>query len=96
MQEERFDAATRQYMFTLAGLTKKTPDAQRTILDGVDLCFFPGAKMGWWARTAPGKSTLLKIMAGVDDAFDGTGETRAGRVRRVLGPRADAGGRDRR
>ena len=37
VQEERFDAATRQYMFTLAGLTKKTPDAQRTILDGVDL-----------------------------------------------------------
>ena len=72
VQEERFDAATRQYMFTLAGLTKKTPDAQRTILDGVDLCFFPGAKIGVVGQNGAGKSTLLKIMAGVDDAFDGT------------------------
>mmetsp|Transcript_8314 Transcript_8314/g.25997 ORF Transcript_8314/g.25997 Transcript_8314/m.25997 type:complete len:623 (-) Transcript_8314:124-1992(-) len=70
-QEERFDAVTRQYMFTLAGLNKKTPDGSRTILDNVDLCFFPGAKIGVVGQNGAGKSTLMKIMAGVDDAFDG-------------------------
>jgi len=70
--DERFDAATRQYMFTLSRLTKKTPDASRTILDGVDLCFYPGAKIGVVGANGSGKSTLLKIMAGVDGDFDGT------------------------
>ena len=71
-QEERFDAATRQYMFTLAGLTKKVPDGSRTILDGIDLCFFPGAKIGVVGANGAGKSSLMKIMAGVDGEFDGT------------------------
>ena len=74
VQEERFNEATKQYMFTLAGCTKKTPDAQRTILDSVDLCFFPGAKIGVVGQNGSGKSTLLKIMAGVDDAYDGTAQ----------------------
>ena len=71
-REERFDAATRQYMFTLAGLTKKTPDGSRTILDGIDLCFFPGAKIGVVGANGAGKSTLMKVMALEDTEFEGT------------------------
>ena len=59
-------------MFTLAGLTKKVPDGSRTILDGIDLCFFPGAKIGVVGANGAGKSSLMKIMAGVDGEFDGT------------------------
>ena len=46
VKEQRFDAATRQFMFTLSGLTKVLPDKSKTILDNIHLSFYPGAKIG--------------------------------------------------
>ena len=46
VQDQRFDAATRQFMFTLTGLSKTLPDKSKTILDNIHLSFYPGAKIG--------------------------------------------------
>lgn len=46
VKEARFDANTRQFMFTLSRLTKILPDKSKTILDGINLSFYPGAKIG--------------------------------------------------
>jgi hypothetical protein len=45
VQNQRFDAATRQFMFTLVGLTKILPDKSKKILDNISLSFYPGAKV---------------------------------------------------
>ena len=68
---DKFDAQVRKYMFTLSGLTKSLPDGSRTILKNINLSFYPGAKIGVVGLNGSGKSSLLKIMAGVDRAFDG-------------------------
>lgn len=64
VKDARFDAATRQFMFTMVGLTKTLPDKSKQILKGIDLCFYPGAKIGVVGLNGSGKSTMLKIMAG--------------------------------
>ena len=46
VQDQRFDAATRQFMFTLTGLSKTLPDKSKKILDNIHLSFYPGAKIG--------------------------------------------------
>lgn len=71
MQDARFDAATRQFMFTLVGLTKVLPDKSKTILKNINLSFYPGAKIGVVGLNGSGKSTLLKIMAGLDTEYNG-------------------------
>jgi len=71
VQDQRFDAATRQFMFTLTGLSKTLPDKSKTILDNIHLSFYPGAKIGIVGLNGSGKSTLLKIMAGVEKEYDG-------------------------
>lgn len=72
VKDARFDAATRQFMFTMVGLTKTLPDKSKTVLKNINLSFYPGAKIGVVGLNGSGKSTLLKIMAGVDQEFDGT------------------------
>lgn len=72
VKDARFDSATRQFMFTMLGLTKVLPDKSKTILKDINLSFYPGAKIGVVGLNGSGKSTLLKIMAGVDTEFDGT------------------------
>lgn len=54
-----------QYVFTMQGVTKVVPP-KRTILENINLSFFPGAKIGVLGLNGAGKSTLLKIMAGID------------------------------
>lgn len=71
VKDARFDAATRQFMFTLVGLTKILPDKSKKILDNIHLSFYPGAKIGIVGLNGSGKSTLLKIMAGVEKEYDG-------------------------
>ena len=71
VKEARFDAATRQFMFTLVGLTKTLPDKSKDILKNINLSFYPGAKIGVVGLNGSGKSTLLKIMAGLETEFDG-------------------------
>lgn len=58
-----------KYIFEMSGLTKKF--GQRAVLEDIGLSFYPGAKIGVLGRNGSGKSSLLKIMAGVDKEFDG-------------------------
>ncbi len=59
-----------QYAYVMNGLTKTYPGG-KTVLNGVTLSFFPGAKIGILGPNGAGKSTLLKIMAGTDKEFSG-------------------------
>ncbi|CAN5635108.1 energy-dependent translational throttle protein EttA [soil metagenome] len=43
----------------------------RTVLENISLSFYPGAKIGVIGSNGAGKSSLLKIMAGLDDGFSG-------------------------
>ena len=65
-------------MFTLQKLKKKVPNSERMVLNGVDLAFYPGAKIGVVGSNGSGKSSLLKIMAGVDKDFDGVARPKPG------------------
>lgn len=56
VREARFDAATRQFMFTLTGLTKILPDKSKSILKNIHLSFYPGAKIGVIGLNGSGKS----------------------------------------
>ncbi len=58
-----------EFVYTMHDLRKVIGD--RTILDGITLSFFPGAKIGVLGANGSGKSTLLRIMAGIDDDFMG-------------------------
>ncbi len=59
-----------QYIFTMVDLRKVVPP-KREILKGINLAFFPGAKIGVLGANGAGKSSLLRIMAGVDPDFIG-------------------------
>jgi ATP-binding cassette ChvD family protein len=59
-----------QYIFTMQNLRKVVPP-QREILRGIYLSFFPGAKIGILGLNGAGKSTVLRIMAGVEKEFTG-------------------------
>ncbi len=59
-----------QYIYTMVNLRKVVPP-QREILKGIYLSFFPGAKIGVLGLNGAGKSSLLRIMAGVDKEFNG-------------------------
>lgn len=59
-----------EYIFTMQGVTKIVPP-QKKVLSNINLSFFPGAKIGVLGLNGSGKSSLLKIMAGVDTEYDG-------------------------
>ena len=59
-----------EYIFTMRDLRKVVPPS-REILKGIHLAFFPGAKIGVLGANGAGKSSLLRIMAGVDTDFLG-------------------------
>ncbi len=48
------------------------------MLRGINLSFYPGAKIGVIGANGSGKSSLLRIMAGVDDGFTGEARLTAG------------------
>ncbi|MBN2704598.1 MAG: energy-dependent translational throttle protein EttA [Pontiellaceae bacterium] len=58
-----------EYVYTLENLTKQ--HGAKTILEDVNLSFFFGARIGVIGGNGSGKSSLLKIMAGIDDEFIG-------------------------
>jgi len=62
-----------QYIFTMRDLRRYYPP-DREVLRGINLSFYPGAKIGVIGANGSGKSSLLRIMAGLDDGF--TGEAR--------------------
>ncbi|HTM23206.1 MAG TPA: ATP-binding cassette domain-containing protein [Kofleriaceae bacterium] len=59
-----------QYIYVMKDLRKVVPP-KREILKGIWLSFFPGAKIGVLGNNGAGKSSLLRIMAGVDTEFVG-------------------------
>src|SRR5208282_2600978 len=59
-----------QYVYTMREVGKVVPP-KRVILKDISLSFFPGAKIGVLGLNGSGKSSLLKIMAGVDTDIEG-------------------------
>jgi ATP-binding cassette ChvD family protein len=59
-----------QYAYTMRRVSKVVPP-KRTILKNISLNFYHGAKIGVLGLNGSGKSSLLRIMAGVDKDFDG-------------------------
>ena len=59
-----------QFIFTMHQLTKVYPP-DKTVLKDVTLAFYPGAKIGVLGYNGAGKSSVLRIMAGVDTEFRG-------------------------
>lgn len=62
-----------EFIYTCYKLARFYPP-DRTVLENISLSFYPGAKIGVLGSNGSGKSSLLKIMAGIDDGF--TGEAR--------------------
>ena len=59
-----------EFVFTMQDL-RKVVGQDRVILDGITLAFLPGAKIGVLGHNGAGKSSLLRIMAGIDSDFLG-------------------------
>ena len=66
-----------QYIYTMNGVSKIVPPKKQIIKD-ISLSFFPGAKIGLLGLNGAGKSTVLKIMAGVDKDFQGEARPQPG------------------
>jgi len=62
-----------QFIFTMHKVSRFYPP-DREVLKDISLSFYPGAKIGVIGSNGSGKSSLLKVMAGLDDGF--TGEAR--------------------
>ncbi|WNL45409.1 energy-dependent translational throttle protein EttA [Dyella sp. BiH032] len=66
-----------QYIYTMNGVSKIVPP-KRQIIKDISLSFFPGAKIGLLGLNGAGKSTVLRIMAGVDTDFQGEARPQPG------------------
>ena len=66
-----------QYIYTMNRVAKVVPP-KRIILRDISLSFFPGAKIGVLGLNGSGKSSLLRIMAGVDTTYDGEARPQSG------------------
>lgn len=61
---------SQQYVYSMLRVSKVVPP-QKTIIKDISLSFFPGVKIGLLGLNGAGKSTVLRIMAGVDKEFEG-------------------------
>ena len=66
-----------QYIYTMNGVSKTVPP-KREIIKDISLSFFPGAKIGLLGLNGSGKSTVLRIMAGVDTEYQGEARPQPG------------------
>jgi len=66
-----------QYIFTMSRVGKVVPP-KRVILRDISLSFFPGAKIGVLGLNGAGKSSLLRIMAGIDTEIEGEARPQPG------------------
>jgi energy-dependent translational throttle protein EttA len=66
-----------QFIYTMNRVSKVVPP-KRVILRDISLSFFPGAKIGVLGLNGSGKSSLLRIMAGVDKEIDGEARPQPG------------------
>ena len=64
-------ADDKKIIFSMTGVSKTFPGANRPVLKDIYLSFFYGAKIGILGLNGSGKSTLLKIIAGVEKSFQG-------------------------
>jgi len=71
------DVMSSQYIYTMNRVSKVVPP-KRQIIKDISLSFFPGAKIGLLGLNGAGKSTVLKIMAGVDTDFEGEARPQPG------------------
>ncbi len=65
------------YIYTMNKVSKIIPP-KRQIIKDISLSFFPGAKIGLMGLNGSGKSTVLRIMAGVDKNFQGEARPQPG------------------
>jgi len=72
-----FRTPAMQYIYTMIGVSKVVPP-KREIIKDISLSFFPGAKIGLLGLNGSGKSTVLRIMAGVDSDFNGEARPQPG------------------
>ncbi len=66
-----------EFIYTMIGVSKVVPP-NRTIIKDISLSFFPGAKIGLLGLNGAGKSTVLRIMAGVETDFEGEARPQPG------------------
>ena len=66
-----------QYIYTMNRVSKVVAP-RRVILRDISLSFFPGAKIGVLGLNGAGKSSLLRIMGGIDQDFDGEARPQSG------------------
>ena len=78
------------YIFTMKDLMKVHPP-DKTIVSNVYLSFLPGAKIGVLGVNGTGKSTLLRIMAGVDKDYTGEAWAKPGATVEYLAQEPDLG-----
>jgi len=64
------EAMSAQYIFTTHKLSRRHPPDKQVLTD-ISLSFYPGAKIGVLGYNGSGKSSLLRIMAGVDTEYTG-------------------------
>ena len=76
-----------QFIYTMRDLRRFYPP-DREVLKGINLSFYPGAKIGVIGSNGSGKSSLLRIMAGEDDGFTGEARLTPGFTRRATCPRS--------
>jgi sulfate-transporting ATPase len=60
-----------QYSYVMKGLTKTFPGAPKPVLNNISLQFLPGTKIAIIGVNGTGKSTLMKIMGGMDTEYNG-------------------------
>ncbi|MBS0613197.1 MAG: ATP-binding cassette domain-containing protein, partial [Proteobacteria bacterium] len=66
-----------QFIYTMNRVGKVVPP-KRIILRDISLSFYPGAKIGVLGLNGAGKSSLLKIMAGIDQEIEGEARPQPG------------------
>jgi ATP-binding cassette ChvD family protein len=65
-----------QFIFTMLGLNKYY--GQKQVLKDINLCFYPGAKIGIVGENGSGKTTVLRIMSALERDFQGQAEITRG------------------
>ena len=60
----------KKIIFSMVGVSKQTPEGKQ-ILKNIHLSFFYGAKIGILGLNGAGKSTVMKIIAGLDKNYQG-------------------------
>src|SRR3977135_1689884 len=59
-----------EFIYTTYNVARQSPP-RRTVLENISISFYPGAKIGVIGSKGAGKSSLLRIMAGLDDGYSG-------------------------